>query len=378
MGKIFYLTTAQSTQEFERLLPKWRVSPNLSNQNFHNKLIRALATAKEIDVISARPINSHFFIPRLFKKTVKDNNITWKYISVSVDKIDKKLFFYRRIRTAIGEIKKDDVIVVDTLNLSLLKAAMKFAKANEVKIIGICTDNPLNISYTSQKYKENLLNLGRQLDGFICLTTKLNDLYNPNSKPFVIIDGVTEPTERKEIKNKINGPYIIFGGSLMYEYGIKNLINAFISLGREDLKLVICGHHEQKNFKSYIKHFKNIIYLGALTYSEINELEKDAILAVNPRPINDDIDLYSFPSKTLEYLANGVLTISVKSPLLENKYEDCLIWAESGEAADLKAAIEKALSLDPKEAEKIKKTAIKTVNDRTSFENISKIIDTLF
>ena len=376
MGKVFYFTTAQSKQEFARLLPKWRVSPNLSNQNFHNKLIRAIATIRDVDVISARPINRHFFIPQLFKKTVKDGNITWKYIRVTTDKINKKLFFYKRIREAIGQVKEDDVIITDTLNLSLLKAAIRFSKTNNLKIIGICTDNPLNISFTTDKYKNELLELGKELDAYICLTEKLNNLYNPENKPFVIIDGVTEKVDYRP-KYKIDGPYIFFGGSLMHEYGIRNLINAFESLERKDLKLVVCGHHEDKNFKSYVNHFENIVYVGALTYDEVNALEQDAILAVNPRPNNDRIDDYSFPSKTLEYLSNGVLTVAVRNSLIENRYKECIVWARDGSMEALKEAIEQALSLTDAEANKIKKAAIKTVSERTSFENVSKVIEVL-
>lgn len=378
MGKVIYLTTAQGQKEFERLLPKWRVSPNLSNQNFHNKLVRAVSLVREVDAVSARPINIHFFIPLLHKKTVKEDNVTWKYIQVNIGKVNKKLLFEKRIRDAIGKPSEDDVLMVDTLNYSLLKAAVKFARANNLKIIGIVTDNPLNISYTSAKYKNKVLELGQSLDAFVCLTDKLNNLYNPENKPFVIIDGVTEQTPKLEPKHKIDTPYIFFGGSLMHEYGVRHLINAFVALERDDIKLVICGHHEDKNFKSYVKHFKNIVYLGALPYSEVNALEKGALLAVNPRPINEKIDDYSFPSKTLEYLSNGVLTISVKNPLLVNRYKEAIIWAESGSMEDLKAAMEYALSLEEKEKEKIKKTAIKAVSDRTSFEAVSKVIETLF
>ena len=58
--KIIYLTTAQSNDDFKNALPKWKKAPNTSNQNFHNKLIRALSTRHQVFVISIRSINGNF------------------------------------------------------------------------------------------------------------------------------------------------------------------------------------------------------------------------------------------------------------------------------------------------------------------------------
>ena len=378
MSKLYYFTTAQDKEEFASSLLKWKVSPNLSNQNFHNKFIRALSLDHNVEVISVRPINSNYQDKEMPSLIKEEGNISWRYVKVKQGRLDKKLFLSSRILKIASPSSREDSVIVDTLNLSLLESAKKFARKNKLKLIGVCTDNPLNISFTSNYYKNKLLKLGQSLDGYICLTPKLNDLYNVKGKPSVLIDGITEESVIKEPKNKIEGDYLFFGGSLMREYGVRELMKAFESLERKDLKLVICGHHEEENFKEYVKNFENVIYLGALGYDEVNALESHALIAINPRPINEKIDDYSFPSKTLEYLSNGVLTISVRNTILEKNYQDCIIWAKSSDVEDLKEALQEALSLDKEEVNKIKKLSKQIVASRTSFSSINIKLSELF
>ena len=55
--KIVYFTTAQQEDDFRSFINDWKISLNPSNQNFHNKLIRALAVNNEVHVISVRPFS---------------------------------------------------------------------------------------------------------------------------------------------------------------------------------------------------------------------------------------------------------------------------------------------------------------------------------
>ena len=307
--KVFYLTIAQDKESYKNYLSKWSVSPNLSNQNFHNKLIRSIALSHEVNVISIRPINRNFSEKSLQKSDKTENNVNWNYIKVSSNKVDKLLFTSNRVDEFTKNITKDDVLFVDALNLSLLKQAVRIKKKYGARIIGICTDNPSNISFTSDSYKNNLLSLGRELDEYIVLTRKLNDLYNISNKPYIIIDGVNELCSAGESKYKIDGDYIYFGGSLMRRYGVYNLIEAFNNLNNPNLRLVLCGHHEEPDLKDNIKK-ENILYLGALPNEEVMYLESHALCAVNPRPVDPSVDEYSIPSKTLEYLSCGTIAIT--------------------------------------------------------------------
>ena len=357
---------------FKEYLSGWKVSPNLSNQNFHNKLIHSLALTHDVDVISVRSINKNYKSQVMSAKIVRENNIYWKYPLVSRNRISKYVKLYRRIKSIT--MADAEICFVDVLNLSLLKNAIKYSKKYKMKVIGVCTDSPNNISFTSKRYKKKLLQLGQSLDGYVVLTDKINDLYN-NNKPFAKIDGVSELFTNYQGK-EIEGDYIYFGGSLMREYGVFNLIEAFKNINNPNLRLVLCGHHVNKReLIDAIGDNTNIIYLGPVDYERNMSLEKHALIAVNPRPINEKIDLYSIPSKTLEYLSNNTLTVTVNNLLLKEHYESCIIWANSGDISDLEDAINRALNMRRTDREIITLLGKNKVMQYTSLESVNKIID---
>lgn len=377
MSKVIYFTNAVSQTSFADYLKRWKVSPNLSNQNFHNKVIKAISKFDKVEVISIRPINNNFdvsFLPRLVED---EYNITWRYPKVSTSKVGKALFLNKRIKDISPKCVKGDSVLVDTLNLSLLKSAIKFAKKHSLKVYGVCTDNPNNISFITGSYKNKLMKLGQSLDGYVSLTKAITELYNVRNKPFIQIDGVSEDIE--EIgKPLIKDKYIYFGGSLMEEYGVYSLIEAYKELSLKDIKLVLCGHHvfiDQLN--AAIKDNKNIIYLGPVNYDDNLNLIKHSLFSVNPRPINPKIDEYSIPSKTLECLSLGVINITVDNKLLKEHYKDVIIWSKTSSKDDLKEAIIAALDLSKEEKDKLIKLGKEKVMERTSLEVVGKQIHDL-
>ena len=376
-NKIIYFTTAQDLNSFANQLHNWSISPNLSNQNFHNKLIRSISLSHQVDVVSVRPINKNYSLKKLEQNIVKEENINWNYVKVSRSRIDKALHYRKYVNNSIPQDVANAVVMVDVLNTRLLKEAIFFAKKNKLPIVGICTDSPYNISYTKESYAKKNVKLANQLDGYVVLTKPINNLYNTHVKPFIVIDGVSEENKSAN-SSPIEGKYIYFGGSLMTKYGIYNLIDAYKELDLKDIKLVICGHHVNKEqLDSAIRDNENIIYLGALDYQKNLDLEKHAYLAVNPRPKMPEVDEYSFPSKTLEFLANGILNIAVNNEYLKENYGDSIIFANSGKPCCLKKAIIDALSLSDEERNKRIEIGKKIAMQRTSLESINKQIDEL-
>ena len=373
MSKIIYFTNALDQNSFKEYLKNWSVSPNLSNQNFHNKLIKALSLSFDVEVISIRAINSNYKESKLPKQTFAELNVTWKYPKVTTSKVGKVLFLSKRIKEVLS-FDKESIIFVDALNYSLLKEAYKIGKKRHCKVIGVCTDNPNNISFTSSFYKKSLLKYAYKLDGYIVLTEGINKVYNKGNKPYLQIDGVSDDLLVKS-KSLIDGPYIYFGGSLMEEYGVYSLIEAFKELDLKNTRLVICGHHLQKEkLDKAIENCPSILYLGPVNYEDNLSLERNAVLSVNPRPINPIIDDYSIPSKTLESLAMKCLNVTVNNKLLMQHYNDVIVWAKSSDKEDLKDAISKALSLSKEKRTEIIESGYKKVMLRTSQSNISKNI----
>lgn len=372
MNKIIYFTTAQETTDFANQLKNFTVAPNLSNQNFHNKMIRCLSLSHDIDVISVRPINKFYKYDLLDASIKKTNNINWHYIKVTKSRLDRLFNLSKRINSE--SLQADNATVfVDVLNFSLLKAAIKFAKSKKIKIIGVCTDNPSNISNVPKTYKIKILNTAKKLDGYVCLTDSLNELFNINKKPSCVFEGLSENISY--CSPLFGDNYIYFGGSLMKEYGVYSLVDAFISLKLSNVKLVISGHHEQQDFIEYIKNYPEINYVKFTDYISNATLQHYALCCINPRPANEAIDNFSFPSKVLEYMSNGSITISTPNPLLFKYYADNIIWSKSSKSEDLANAIKKALTLSDVQRNNFISNSKNEVFKRTSLEHINLLLN---
>ena len=377
--KIIYLTNAQNADDFKEYLRRWKVSPNLSNQNFHNKLIRALSTKHDVLVISVRSLNKNFDVDKLPREEKKESNISWQYIEASSSLIKKVLYTHKNIMKELKDkVSKDDVIIVDTLSRTLLLEALRIKNKFGIRAFGVCTDNPYNISYVKKSYGDKQIKRAQKLDGYISLTEKIDELFNKERKKSILIDGITEQNKPDVFDKRIENDYLFFGGSLMRKYGVYNLIDAFNNLNYKDLKLVLCGHHEESDLKEIVEKNKNIIYLGAQNYDQVRNLESHALVCINPRPKMDEIDLYSIPSKTLEYLASGSLTITTTNILLKERYNDAIIWADSGESKDLVSAILKALNMSKEERNKKISLSLKLIDKYTSFDVIANKVEELF
>ena len=108
----------------------------------------------------------------------------------------------------------------------------------------------------------------------------------------------------------------------LYEkYGLKTLIDAFMSIDIKDVTLSLFGNGP---LVPYIieccKKDNRIHYYGVLPNEKIVEEEMKATILVNPRPINEEFTLYSFPSKNMEYMVSGTPVLTTKLPGMPTEY----------------------------------------------------------
>ena len=373
--KIIYFTTAQKENDFRSFINDWKISLNPSNQNFHNKLIRALAINNEVHVISVRPFSrGNMKVSKLNKEVKTEGNITWRYIKRSGSKISRALITTSQMMNALKGIDlSDSIFITDTINRSVVTGVYKIKKKYKRPTLGICTDSPSNISGTKRSYTLYLLKHTSDFDGYLALTDGLNNLFNPNGKPSYIFEGLVED-KKIEVKES-KKPYIFFGGALMKKYGVYNLIDAFKEINNKDLELWICGHHGDKTkIKEACKGFNNIKYLGLLPVNKVMEYEQGSLCTVNPRPFSEDLDRFSIPSKTLEYMAMGRPVISVRNTILMNKFPNEIIWIPSSTTENIKQGIQKVLDMTEVERENFGEEAKNRVLALYSIESVGKNI----
>ena len=362
-------------EDFKNYLTHWSVAPNPSNQNFHNKFIRALAINYKVDVISIRPFSSSLVdLPSLPYEKKEEGNITWHYLPISGKKIFRIFKCKKDVKLLIKQLyTNESIIFTDTINTSLIFYLNRARKNNNYHIVGLATDSPSNISNTRRSYTTFLLNNTNNFSAYIALTKELDELYNPYCRLSTIIEGIVEKAP-KDIKKPTNDQYFFFGGALLERYGIYQLIDAFndINVNYPDVKLYIAGHHADKKKLEFITiKNQNIKFLGILPYESVLAYEKYALANINPRPFSEDLDRFSIPSKTLEYMASSRPTISVKNSKLAKYFEKEIVWAKSSNKEDLYEAMEKVLTASKDINKEITSSASEKVNELFGFKAVS-------
>jgi len=369
--KIIYFTTAMLPEDFDRLASKTKNAPNPSNQNFHHKLIKSLALYNDIEVIVNRPITYRFDKFKSFPyETKHEGNIHFHYIKFLNGRFAKPFSFAsnaKRIARKILRKNSDVLIIVDSLNYSLVRVAQSLGAFHKVPIVGVITDNPNNLSSVNKKYVKRINNTLPYYDMYLTLTEELNKMANPFGNPHYTFSGLVEDTKISSYEN--NGKSLFFAGSIYERYGIANLLSAFRNLPG-NYNLLIAG--QGPDVPLVIKASKSdprVVYLGLLTPRELAKYSHTAILNINPRPFDSDLDLLSIPSKVLEYAESGTPTLSTLSTPLVRDFPNEIIWAGQGTTEDLINALEKFLEMSPIERKALGDAARKIVLELYSIEN---------
>ena len=117
------------------------------------------------------------------------------------------------------------------------------------------------------------------------------------------------------------------------------------------------------------------LFLGTIPGYRTLQYEMNAIANINPRPYSEDLDRFSIPSKTIEYLSSGRPTISVKNTKLQKDFSEDIIWSKSSKPEDLANAMNRVLELTEVEQENLGEKAKSRVSALYSLSSINKKLD---
>jgi glycosyltransferase involved in cell wall biosynthesis len=157
---------------------------------------------------------------------------------------------------------------------------------------------------------------------------------NIKKKPYTVIEGMIPNSRNVSSYQAIKAEQptkgnkvILYTGSLLAEFGIEKLLEAFMKIKDESYELWICGPlTESKIVSLYCKKDTRIKYLGFLQKDDVIKAQQMATVLVNPRPNIGEYVKYSFPSKTMEYLLSGKPIIMFKLDGLPEDYFDFIYF----------------------------------------------------
>lgn len=275
----------------------------------------------------------------------------------------KNISIYRLAKKHITKWAKqtdgEKCILIYSAFLPFLKAAISVKEElGNLKLFLILPDlpqfmgGPSNGLYRAFKKFTNgrLQECFKQMDGFVLLSKFMIDLLPIGSKPWTVVEGIYDDRRDSFLPTKSAGSekIILYTGTLARRYGILALLQAFKLIKNTNYLLVICGDGDTKeDINLAAENDKRIIYKGSIDRSEVLKMQRQASLLINPRTPEGEFTKFSFPSKTMEYMASGVPTLLYKLPGIPDEYYNYCFSLENISVSALTDKIIEILNLDP-------------------------------
>lgn len=337
---ILVVTNSCSDKTYQQIQQKRKRTIVDPQQKFFRLMIDGLAANEHssITAVSALPVSASTVDQYIFHGTEEktETGVNYYYLPFLNGKISRYLsliwssghYAKKWCREHVG---KDAWVIVDPLVPVISIPTRRAAQKRGIKVAAVVTDIP-TLCTNMKGRKENIikrtfLSIYQKIsdkdlqayDAYIPLTESIDDVVNVNKKPHIVIEGFADSKDT-EISD-VHENYIMYAGGVYEKYGVKALVDAFVSLNRQDVMLYIFGEgpYVDKLKKVQALH-PNVRYMGCVSPEEAVAYEKRALLLVNPRPTDEEFAKYSFPSKTMEYLLSGTAVVSTRLPGIPEEY----------------------------------------------------------
>ena len=356
--KVLYITSMVSDKLFDILYSK-RLTTGFVGQKYHGLFVKGLSSADddcEVIALSQPPIGKSFC---RFKDV--ELGIKFRYVPIVSIPLIKQLvyFIYTFIYTlywCVKNIGEEKVIMSSLMRVYQYPPIWLGSCLFRCKQITIACDVPwmttVQVTTSKLSVKQRIsIWLGKTMcgmfDGYVFLTDTMNDVLNPNKRPFIVVEGFCDQNMANvpnTLENKEGKRIIMYAGGLNHKYGIGNLVEAVKRLEDDSVELWLYGLGDM-NSSLRDGSSKNIKFKGPRSNEEVVSAELKASVLINPRPTEDEYTRYSFPSKTLEYMASGTYTMTTRLAGIPSEYFDYCGVIDDYSAEGIAAALRETLKM---------------------------------
>jgi len=330
-------------------------------------LVGALrAGGAEVDLLSSAPVSDYPGNPKLFwgRGRFEENGVRGLLMpfinAIGIKHLSRYAACWLVGRRQLRKTRPD-WLLVHGVHSPFLWFAVQVARRSGARTAIVLTDPPGVIRAEDGVLRRSLKAVDisvvkralRRSDAVIVLAQPLATDFAP-SRPALVVEGLVSPLVAANPGGAdaarspgAAGARVVYAGGLHGEYGVRNLVDAVRSMSpRVELSLFGRGPLEPW-LEQQAEEDARIARPRLVDPGELPGIYAAADVLVQPRQADQDFVKYSFPSKLIEYLASGTPVVSTRLPSIPADYEPYVIWAEGDRPADIAAAIERALSVEP-------------------------------
>lgn len=388
---IFLGPMYQARKEEELLALLRHGISNAPNQYQSDLIAGFIANDVKPTVINVLPVGTW---PRSFRKPILhsetwtlEDQMCYEVGSVNLPVIKQWQREVRVKKLLRRLIREDQEVVVYSAYLPFLRAVQKLPKSVNVTLI--VTDLPEYYDFGKVSALRRILRkmnnamISRaisRVDRYVLLTEQMAAKMGVQNKPYTIVEGIWNErlpggkqriAERQDEKKRI-----FYAGTLHRGFGVLLLLDAFALMKDENLELWLCGIGDTVDIiEQRAASDKRIRYFGYVSSREVDELRKEASLLVNPRTNEGEYTKYSFPSKTMGYLASGIPTAMYKLDGIPDDYDRYLNYLSATTAEALAEELQKLLSTYSEMREKAQLGRQYILDMKNSKVQAGKILD---
>lgn len=284
-----------------------------------------------------------------------------------IDSITKTRNLKKTIKKEIKN-EKDNVILIYGLYDYFLQSILKHY---DNKVCLIIPDLPRMMGGDLNKLKikiyiwyiEKVINRNLyKVDCFIFISEHMKEYIDVKNKPWIVIEGIYNNQTFIPDQVKEKGPTVLYTGTLDKRYGITDLLEAFRLIDDDGFSLWICGEGAgRSDVEEAARKDKRIKYFGQIRTEEVQILLRKATVLVNPRKNDLEYTKFSFPSKTMEYLASGTPVVMHQLGGIPEEYHEYFFCPADNSALGLKEKIMQVVNLSDEQRADFGKKAQKFI-----------------
>lgn len=163
----------------------------------------------------------------------------------------------------------------------------------------------------------------KEIDKFILLSKAMEEKIPEAIGKSIVVEGIYALNSNESFTTSSDKGlrFLTYTGSLQGFVGINELVDAFMQTSNQNFRLIICGGGESSGYiEEKSQEDSRIVFKGWVDRKEALAIQQESTALVNPRKPNGGITKYSFPSKTMEYLASGIPMIGYRLEGIPDEY----------------------------------------------------------